>query len=116
MMVLNLPVTTDDLWQQAVALREGPRRIRVKEGLIELILQFDRVCLYHGDDEFPVGCLQFGGPRSGAIWFGNELIGEYDKNPDGEFVLVEISDGFKLLASERREDPLVHLVSRLQQT
>lgn len=113
--MMNLSVTTDDLWQQAVTLREGPRRIRVQEAEIELILQFDRVCLYLGDDELPVGCLQFGGPRSGAIWFGNELIGEYDKNPAGEFVLIEISRGFKLPDSQRREDPLAHLVSRVQQ-
>ena len=110
----NLTVTTDDLWQQAVCLREGPRRIRVQEGEIELILQFDRVCLYLRDDEFPVAHLQFGGPRSGAIWFGEELIGEYDKNPAGEFVLIEISRGFKLPDSRRQEDPLAHLVSRVQ--
>ena len=82
-MLLNLTVTTDDLWKQAVSLREGPRRIRVQEGEIELILQFDRVCLYLGEDEFPVAHLQFGGPRSGAIWFGEELSVSMTKIPQG---------------------------------
>ena len=115
-MVLNLSVNTDDLWQQAVALREGSRRIKLPEGEIELILQFDRVCLYRGNDEIPVAHLQFGGPRSGVIWFENKLIGEYDKNLEGEYVLVEISRGFKILDTQRQEDPLVHLVNRVHQS
>ena len=113
-MLMDLPFTTDDLWKFAVVLHEGPRRIKVQGAGIEIIVQFDRACLYKDDDEFPVGQLQFGGPRSGAIWFGEQLIGEYDKGVDGEFFLIEVENGFKRPDSKRQEDPLAHLVGRMQ--
>ena len=110
----TLPFTTDDLWRIAVGFREGPHRIRLQDAGIDVIVEIGQACLYLDGDHLPRACLRFGGPRSGAIWFDRDLIGEYDKDLDGEFVLVEVENGFKLPGSQRREDPFNHLFSRVQ--
>ena len=41
-----------------------------------------------------------------------EIIGEYDKDLDGEFIIVEVADGFMAPASRRKEDPVVYLFEK----
>ncbi len=74
----------------------------------------DRIYIYHGNDQEPVGTLRFGSPHSGAIWVEGQLVGEYDKDPDGQFVVTEIVSGFLNPDSRKQQDPIFHLCEVLQ--
>ena len=92
------------------------RRFKVKEAAIELVLQMDRILAYRDDEDSPIAILRFGGPHSGAIWIGGQLAGEYEKDRDGKFTIIDIEAGFKQPDSKRHEDPVAHLVNRVQHT
>ena len=103
--------TTDELLQQAASTVGMRRLVYSSDTLITLFLQSDRILAYRGEESTPFGFLRFGGPRSGAIWMNGEVIGEYDKNIEGEFVVVEVEDGF-LAGHQQRQDPLDYLIQR----
>ena len=42
-----------------------------------------------------------------------DLIGEYDKNLEGDFIVVEIEDGFMDFETRRTEDPIAFLIGRV---
>ena len=91
-------------------------RIQLEGMVVDLFLQTDRILAYRDNEATPAAILRFGGPHSGAIWMNGEVIGEYHKNLDGRFMLVEIEEGFKLPDSMREQDPLAHVVNCLRQT
>ena len=110
------PPTTDQLLSEALTSSGVRRRIEAKGAAIELVLQIDRILAYRDDEDTPFAVLRFGGPHSGAIWMGGQLVGEYDKDSDGKFVIIEIEAGFKRPNSRRQEDPVAHLVDLMQET
>ena len=105
--------TTDELLREAFTA-SGPgvrHRIEAEGAAFELVIQGDRILVYRGNEGRPFATLRFGGPHSGAIWIGEQLVGEYDKDREGKFVVVDIEEGFKLPDSRRREDPVDLLVT-----
>ena len=103
--------TTDELLQQAASTVGMRRLVHSSDTLITLFLQHDRILVYRAEEPTPFGFLRFGGPRSGAIWMNGEVIGEYNKNIEGEFVVAEVEDGF-LAGHQQRQDPLDYLIQR----
>ena len=80
---------------------------------LDLIVQSDRILAYRDEEERPVAVLRFGGPNSGAsgtIWVSGELVGEYEKDREGKFLVTEIEAGFKMPNSRRQLDPVAHIV------
>lgn len=108
------PPTTDQLLTEASTSAGIRRRIDTKGAIIHLVLQTDRILAYRDDEDKPFATLRFGGPHSGAIWVGGRLVGEYDKDGDGKFVIVEIKEGFKQPGTKRFEDPIAHLVKHVK--
>ena len=112
-MPLSAPPPTDELLKEASSAT-GVRCLIERRGeVIALFLQSDRILAYKGDDSTPFGILRFGGPHSGAIWLNGDLIGEYDKNLEGDFIVVEIEDGFMDFETRRTEDPIAFLIGRV---
>lgn len=107
---------TDQLLAEASTASGTRHKIDAEGTVVHLFLQTDRILAYRGDEATPMAVLRFGGPHSGAIWMSGELVGEYHKNLNGKFILVEIEEGFKLPDSMREEDPVAHAVWLLQQT
>ena len=79
----------------------------------DFVVLRDRVNIYLKSSELPVGVLRFGGPSSGALWVGGDLIAEFRKEPTGSFVVVEIEDGFKKPTPIEGADPIMYLLNRL---
>ena len=104
------PPPADELLAEASTATGTRYKIVAKGTDVELVLQGDRILVYRGDEDAPFGILRFGGPHSGAIWIRGELVGEYDKDTTGKFVIIEIKAGFKQPASRRQEDPVAYLV------
>lgn len=104
---------TDELLREASTATGTRYLIAGEKGAIALFLQPDRILVYRGEETTPFGVLRFGGPHSGAIWVNGNLIGEYDKNLDGEFFVVEVEDGFITPESRRQEDPVAFLIERV---
>lgn len=109
------PPTTDQLLTQAATSSGHRCRINAKGIEIDLVLQVDRILAYKGDEDVPFAVLRFGGPHSGAIWIDGQLVGEYDKNLDGNFFIIKIESGFKQPDSRREEDPVAHLLEYVQE-
>ena len=105
-------MSIDDLWMKAVTLGGEPERYKLPEEELEIFLQHDRVCLFTSQSERPIGIIRFGGPSSGTIWLEKELVGEYDKTLEGQYILVQVVDGFKVPESKEEKDPLLHLLER----
>ena len=105
--IADLP-STDQLLLEAsnVGIRH-----RIEPLSIDLVLYLDRILAYRNDEREPCGVLRFGGPHSGAIWKDGHLVGEYDKDPEGQFIVIEIKSGFIQPDSIRRIDPVAHLVN-----
>ena len=111
-MLMQAAPPTDELLETA-ASNPGFRRLVDLDGEhVALFLQADRILAYKGEEAAPFGLLRFGGPHSGAIWMGGQLIGEYDKTLDGEFFVVEVEDGFLAPESRRKEDPVAYLIEK----
>ena len=108
-------LTTDQLLTEASTSVGSRHRINADGVSIELFLQYDRILMYRDDEDKPFATLRFGGPHSGAIWIMGQLVGEYDKDRDGNFIITDIEMGFKQPDSTRQQDPVAHLVRRLQQ-
>ena len=104
--------TTDQLLNDAATANPMSvrRHIEVNGTPLDMILQMDRILVYRGDEDTPFAILRFGGPHSGAIWIDGQFVGEYDKDMDGNFVVIEVEAGFKQPDSRRQEDPFAHLV------
>ncbi len=111
-MLLQAPPPTDELLREASASRGVRRLIESQGGIIALFLQSDRILAYRGEETTPFGVLRFGGPHSGAIWLKDNLIGEYDKDLDGAFIIVEIEDGFMEPETRRKGDPVAFLIGK----
>lgn len=111
-MLLKAPPPTDELLREASASRSVRCLVESQGGSIALFLQPDRILAYRGEETTPFGVLRFGGPHSGAIWLRGDLIGEYDKDLDGEFIIVEIEDGFMEPETRRKEDPVAFLIGK----
>ena len=109
-----MPPSTDQLLTDASTSVGARRRFVVNSVSIDLFVQTDRVLAYRNDDAMPVAALRFGGPFSGAIWIGEQLVGEYEKDQDGNFVVTDIEKGFKRPASVRQEDPISYLIQLVQ--
>ena len=77
---------------------------------MDLVVYGDRILAYLGEREMPVAVLRFGGPYSGTIWVDGELVGEYDKDQEGKFLVTEIEEGFKRPQSRRQLDPVAHII------
>ena len=81
---------------------------------LDLIVQSDRILAYRDEEERPVAVLRFGGPYAGAagtIWVSGELVGEYEKDREGNFMVTEIEAGFKVPQSRRQLDPVAHILA-----
>ena len=109
-------ISTDQLWMEAVALHGEPRRYKLPDPEFELFLQHDRICLFRSQDESPIGIIRFGGPCSGAIWLAGRLVGEYDKTLEGQYILIQVEDGFRIPESKQEKDPLTHLMEQAHTT
>jgi hypothetical protein len=109
----SLP-TTDKLLSEAATAAGTRHKIEAGGTVVDLFLQSDRILAYRGDEDTPIAVLRFGGRYSGAIWMEGELVGEYHKNPDGQFILIEIEAGFKLPDSLRQEDPVAHVIKLIR--
>ena len=106
--------TTDQLLLEASS-SVGTRHRIVFQGMeFEFHLQADRILVYCADENTPVAVIRFGSPFSGAIWMRGQLVGEYDKDRDGKFVVTEIESGFKQPDSRRQQDPVEHVLNQLQ--
>lgn len=103
--------TTDQLLAEAMGHACTRHRIDYGNRRIDLFLQSDRILAYRDDENTPSAFLRFGGPHSGAIWMGDRLVGEYDKDVEGHFIVIVVEDGFKQPDSMRQEDPVVHLMN-----
>jgi hypothetical protein len=108
------PPTTDRLLTDASTSAGVRHRIKVNGAEIDLVVQMDRILAYRDEEDMPIAVLRFGGPHSGAIWIGERLVGEYEKDQEGQFVVTEIEAGFKRPTSRRQEDPVVHLINLVQ--
>lgn len=104
--------TTEQLLNDAASANplNVRRRIEVNGMPLDMILQMDRILVYRGNEDKPFAILRFGGPHSGAIWIDGQFVGEYDKDGDGNFVVIEVESGFKQPESIRHEDPFAHLI------
>ena len=107
------PTTDELLWEasQAASIRH---RVEFEGLALELLLQMDRILVYREGEQRPIATLRFGGPFSGAIWINEQLVAEYHKDRDGQFVVTDIAEGLKLPESRRRKDPVQHLLGQLQ--
>jgi hypothetical protein len=79
----------------------------------DFVVLHDRVNVYLKSSEMPVAVLRFGGPSSGALWMGGDLIGEFRREPGGALMVVEIEDGFKKPTPIEDTDPIAYLLARL---
>ena len=104
------PPTTDQLLADALSTVGVRHRVRGVGSEMDLVVYGDRILAYLGEGEMSVAVLRFGGPYSGTIWVGGELVGEYDKDQEGEFLVTEIKEGFKKPQSRRRLDPVAHVI------
>ena len=93
------------------------RRFIDADGIqVSIFLQPGRIYLYRDEEQKPFATLRFGGPHSGAIWINDELAGEYERSPSGQFIVTEIAAGFRKLDSRREQDPISHLIEVLHET
>ena len=105
--------TADQLLADASNSVGARHRLRGVGAEMDLVVYGDRILAYCDEEEMPVALLRFGGPFSGTIWVGGELVGEYEKDKEGEFLVTEIEAGFKRPQSRRRLDPVFHLMGLL---
>ena len=68
-----------------------------------------------GEDS-PVGVVRLGSSISGAIWRGDECIADYVRDDDGRYSVVPIDQGFRQPEQSADIDPLVHLLSHIEQS
>lgn len=80
----------------------------------DLVILRQRINVYLESSEEPVAVLRFGSPNSGALWLQGDLIGEFQKDPTGSFVVFEIEDGFKRPSPKEGVDPFEYLLERLR--
>ena len=115
MTVNTIYPTIDELLNEASNSPAIRRRIEDDVINVAMFVQPDRIHVYQGNDHEPFATLRFGGPYSGAIWIGDELTGEYHKDTNGQFVVIDIASGFRKPDSRRQQDPLVHLLEVLRE-
>ena len=106
--------TAEELIKEAAVTSGTRRKVESKGTTLELHLQDDRILVYRHEDTQPIAVLRFGGPYSGTIWLNDQLIAEYGKDHEGNFIITDIQGGFKLPDSRRRDDPVQHLLGQLQ--
>ena len=114
MALLAEHLTTETL--SKAAGEETATRVEVKFGegrTVDLVVFRDRINLYLESSQKPVAVLRFGSPNSGALWLRGDLIGEFRREHDGGFVVVEIEDGFKRPIPIEDTDPVGYLLNRL---
>ena len=114
MVPLTAPPTIDVL--SKAALEEIGKKFAVKVGndrTADLVAIAGRVNIFLESSEEPVAVLRFGGPYSGALWIGGDLIGEFNRDLTGSFVVVEIKDGFKRPGRIEDQDPIRYLLDRV---
>ena len=101
------------------ARQEGTQRMlrqhRAGLGLVSLFIAKDRVNVYT-DRSLPVAALRFGGPASGALWVGGDLVGEFDARFPETLELMRIEEGLKTPPALHGVDPLAYLLTRLAET
>ncbi len=110
MSVYVSPPTTDQLLADASISVGARHRLRGTKAGMDLVVYGDRILAYRDEEEMPVAVLRFGGPYSGTIWVGGELVGEYEKDREGKFLVTEIESGFKVPKSRRQLDPVAHII------
>ena len=79
----------------------------------DLVVFRRRINIYLESSEKPVAVLRFGSLYSGALWLKGELIGEFRREPEGSYVVVEVEDGFKKSPPLVGTDPIEYLLNRL---
>ncbi len=104
------PPTTGKLLEDALSSTGARYKFRGVEAEMDLVVQGDRILAYLGEREMPVAVLRFGGPYSGTIWVDGKLVGEYEKDREGNFLVTEIEAGFKRPQSRRQLDPVAHII------
>ena len=96
---------------------DAPKRFEVEIGKgrnADLVVFGNRINVFLESSENPVATLRFGGPHSGALWLGDNLIGEFIKeHTTGTFMVVEIENGFKKPIPIEGKDPIRYLLERL---
>ncbi len=80
----------------------------------DLVVFRQRINVYLESSEEPVAVLRFGSSHSGALWLQGDLIGEFQKESAGSFVVFEIEDGFKRPVPKEGVDPIGYLLERLR--
>ena len=114
MALLAAPPTMEAL--SKAAAEDVVRKFEVKIGkdrTAGLVVLLDRINVYLESSERPVAVLRFGSPYSGALWLDGDLVGEFRREPKGDFVVVEIEDGFKRPIPIEGEDPIRYLLDRV---
>lgn len=60
----------------------------------------------------PFGSIRFGSPSSGAIWIGNDLVGEFSKIDD-DYAVIPVVNGRTRPNEIQKIDPVAYLIQRL---
>ena len=114
MVPLTAPPTIEVL--SKAAWEEVGKKFSVKVGnnrTADLVAISGRVNVFLESSYEPVAVLRFGGLYSGALWIGGDLIGEFNQDPTGSFVVVEIEHGFKRPGRIEDKDPITYLLDRI---
>lgn len=107
--------TIEELLPEASTYPPIRRFIDVDGIQVAIFMQPGRIYIYQDKEQKPFAALRFDGPHSGAIWIDDKLAGEYERDPNGHFIVTEIASGFRKPDSRREQDPINHLIEVLHE-
>ena len=109
-MSIKVPSLPQEMVVKSADFTAGRFLLEFREQAFLVVGSGDRLNVFAGTDQWPVGSIRPGSPTSGAIWKSGECIGEYIMDQAGGYVVTEIKTGFKTSRPGVRVDPLVHLL------
>ena len=90
--------------------------VQFREQEFSVIGRESKMLVFILGEDSPVGVVRLGSSISGAIWRGDECIADYVRDDDGRYSVVPIDQGFRQPERCTDVDPLVHLLSRIEQS
>ena len=75
----------------------------------------DRVSIYRGSEDSPLGYIWHGSPRTGAIWTSDVCIADFKMNEDGRYTVTLIEELFRRPETTIEVDPIYFLLSTIDQ-
>ena len=70
-----------------------------------------RINFFRPGERESFGYIRVGGPRSGAVWMGEECIGENEQDQEGEWVVVPVAEDRKNPDAAVRMHPIPFLLT-----